>query len=179
VVFEITHSNTPTFNFWKNRGVNRPDVVWAYGDTIVSGFLDYQMPVDQRTSILGVGSAPANALLRYEWAAPAGDVAAYGARQEPVYFQWVRDALELQRATALRGATARQVSPDVTIKFSPNSVVPPGGTGAGFKMSDTVRVRINRGATQLDTPRLVTGFRVLVLGGNEFLRVLTRPALGG
>jgi hypothetical protein len=178
VVFEITHSATPTFNLWKNRGIDRPDVVWAYGDATVSGFLDYQMPIDRRTGILAVGSAPANALLRYEWSAPAGDVTAFGTRKEPVYFQWVRDTTELQRAAALRGAIARRTDTDLTIMFAPNSVVPPGGTGAGFRPSDTVRVRVSRGATQIDAARRVIGFRVLVLGGNEYLRVVTQPVVG-
>jgi hypothetical protein len=177
VVFEITHS-TPTFNFWKNRGVDHPDIVWAYGDAVVSGFSDYQMPVDRRTSILGVGSSPTSALLRYEWTAPGADIAEFGARIEPIYLSWVRDQTELTRTTTQRGAIARKTSVDLTIKFAPNSVVPPGGTGAGFRMSDTVRVRVNRGTTQVDATRLITGFRVLVLGGNEYLRVVTRPALG-
>lgn len=176
VVFEITHAAAPTFNFWKNRGIVRPDVVWAYGDRIVSGFRDYQMPIYRRNDLLAVGSAPNNTLLRYEWTA-AGDVAAYGTRQEPLYFQYVRDQTELQRVTGLRGALAQRVTPDLTLRFYPNAVIPPNATGAGFRMSDQARVRISRGATSIDANFLITGYRVLYVRGNEYLRVsLQQPA---
>jgi hypothetical protein len=177
VLFEITHSATPTFNFWKNRGVNRPNVIWEYGDGFISGFRDYQMPVYRRNDLLAVGSAPQNSVLRYEWTA-AGDVAAYGTRQEPVWFQWVRDTTELQRATGLRGALAQRTNVDLTVKFTPNSVAPPYSSLAGFAMTDTAQVRIARGATQINAPFLVAGYKVLLLDGNENLRVMLQQPSG-
>ncbi len=177
VVFEITHSSTPTFNFWKNRGVDRPDVVWSYGDRIMSGFRDYQMPIYRRNDILAVGSAPNNALLRYEWKVTS-DISAYGTRQEPLYLAWVRDQTELQRAVGFRGALAQRTSVDLTLKFYANSVVPPGATGAGFRMSDRAKVRISRGATQIDSYYLITGYRVIFVRGNEYLRVTVQQPSG-
>lgn len=177
VVFEITHATAPAFNFWKNRGVVKADVVWRYGDEIVKGFHEYEMPVYRRNDVLAVGSAPNNALLRYEWLA-SSDIAVYGNRQEPLYLQWVRDQLELQRVTALRGALAQRTSIDLSLSFAPNSIVPPYGTGAGFRMSDQAKVIIDRGATNINANYLIVGYRILFLRGNEYVRVLLQQPAG-
>ena len=177
VAFEITHSTTPTFNFWKNRGVSRPDVVWEWGDGLMSSFKDYQLPIYRRNDILAVGGAPNSAVLRYEWVDPGGDASYYGTRQEPIYFQWVRDQTELQRATAIRGALAQRTTPDLALTFTPNSVLPPGVTGSGFRLSDTARVRISRGVTQINAGFLITAYKVLVINGQEHIRVnLQQPS---
>ncbi len=177
VVFEITHALAPTFNFWKNRGTNRPDVVWEWGDGLVSAFKDYQMPIYRRNDLLAVGGAPNSAVLRYEWTA-ASDITTYGTRQEPLYFQWVRDQTELQRATAIRGALAQRVTPDLSLTFTPNAVIPPGVTGAGFRMSDTAQVRIARGVTQINSAFLIAAYKVLVINGQEHIRVQLQTPSG-
>jgi hypothetical protein len=175
VVFEITHAAAPTFNYWKNRGAVKADVVWRYGDGFVSGFHESSLPVYKRNDILAVGSAPNNTLLRYEWTS-SGDITTYGTRQEPIYLQWVRDQLELQRSTGNRGALAQRVTTDLTLSFAPNSVVPPLGTGAGFRMSDQAKVIVDRGATNINANYLIAGYRVLYLRGNEHTRVLLQSA---
>lgn len=177
VVFEITHAAAPTFNFWKNRGVTRPDVIWRYGDGLVKGYSHYELPVYKRNDVPAVGSAPNNLLLRYN-PTNSSDITTYGTRQEPIYLQWVRDQTELQRAAANRLALAVRTPVDLSIRLAPNSVLPPGATGAGFRMSDQVRVIIDRGATNIDDNFLVTGYRVLYLRGNEHMRVNLQQPVG-
>jgi len=177
VVFEITHAAAPTFNFWKNRGTDKADVVWRYGDGLVRGFRDYQLPIYHRNDILAVGSAPNNTLLRYEWS-DATDITAYGKRQEPLYLSWVRDQTELQRGTANRGAMALRTNVDIMVQLYANSVVPPGATGAGFRMSDRVKVAIPRGITSIDGYYMVSGVKVLFNRGNEYIRALLQQRPG-
>ena len=92
--------------------------------------------------------------------------------------QWVRDQLELERAAANRAALALRTTTDLSLRFAPNSVIPPYGTGAGFRMSDQAKVIINRGATSIDANYLITGYRVLHLRGNEHVRVLLQQPSG-
>jgi hypothetical protein len=167
VVFEITHSATPTFNFWKNRGSQKPDVVFRYGDGRVRDYKIYGYPVYHRNQLLTVGAAPSNVSLQSDANDPTDISSSWGRMQEPIYFSWVRDATELQRVSKLRLATALRTQEDTSLTFFANSVLPPGAAGAGYRLSDQVKVKINRGFTVVDAYRLVTGVKVLVVGGNE------------
>lgn len=176
-VFEITNSTTPTFNFWKNRGTAVTDVRWRYGDGLVADYRDYQMPVYRRNELLGVGSAPSGTPLQTTGIQSTTDISTWGRRQEPIYFAWVRDQTELDRATQLRLALAQRDQVDLTLRFHPNAVLPPGATGAGYKLSDTVPVYIDRGVTNINDSFLVTGVQV-VYDGIEKTRLMLRQRNG-
>lgn len=181
VVFEISLGETaPTFNFWKARTATRPDVVWEYGDGLVTDFRNYTLPIYRRNNMLAVGSDPNNASLRYEYT-NAADFTNYGRRQESLYFSYARDATELTRITSLRAALAIRDSPDLSISFAPNAVKPPlshDTTFAGFRLGDKVRVKVNRGMTNLDQYFLAVGYKVLVLRGNEHVRITLQDPSG-
>lgn len=170
VVYEITHSATPTFNYWKNRGVQKPNVQWEFGDGYVRDFKVYGYPIYHRNDLLTVGAAANNTTLRYE-ASDATDITNWGAHQEPVYFSWIRDSTELQRVAKLRLAVGLREQADVSLTFFANTVLPPGATGAGFRLSDQVKVKIDRGFTNINSYQLTVGVRVLYVNGNEHVRV--------
>jgi hypothetical protein len=172
VVFEITHSATPTFNLWKNKTTAQTNTVWKWGDNKVKGFRDYQMPIYHRNDLQVVGSNPTQSVLRAS-ATDSTDMSTdqWGRRMEPVYLQYVRDSTELDRVSKLRLNLALREQTDLSLNFFPNAVLPPLATGAGFAMGDTVTVKITRGITSIDTTFLVVGYRVITLGGAEYMRV--------
>lgn len=177
VLFEITMSATPTFNFWKNAGGGATDIVWRYGDDKVAAFRDYRMPVYRRNSIIAAGSAPNNTLYQTT-VTNSTDVTNYGLRQEPLYYEWVRDQTELARASSFRATRAMRDRTDLALTFYANSVTPIGATGAGYVMLDTPHIIISRGLTNIDTNYLVVGTQVLFYRGNEYNRILLQEKLG-
>ena len=177
-IFEITHSTTPTFNFWKNRGTDKEDVVWEYGGGLVAGYSVYKAQVFRRNNVFAVGSAPNDALLRAEYSNTT-DRTNYFTRQEPAYFTWVRDQTELNRALAWRASRAMRDDPDVTLKFHPNAIIPPGATGAGFDLADRVTVKIVHGAVNIDGLYLASGYEVIWAQGVEHMRVFLEERFVG
>jgi len=173
VWFEITPSGT--FNFWKNKQVDR-DVVWEYGG-LVAGFSDVHVGTTYRTVLEGVGASPNDAALRVTKTGLT--LATYGRREEPVFFAFVRDADELDRITDLRLELAERSDIALGLRFKPNAVIPPGATGAGFSLADRVTVRINRGLTEIDGRFRVTGVQVLFLRGSEYVRARVQERPGG
>ena len=170
--FEITHSATPTFNFWKSRGADKTDVEWRYGGGLIAGYKVKKAQVWRRNNVFAVGAAPNDALLRYEYS-DTTDRTNYGTRQEPAFFSWVRDQTELQRGTGWRAARAMRDDPDVSLRFKPNAVIPPGATGAGFRLTDRVTIRINHGIVNIAGYFLVSGVEVLWLRGVEHVKAFT------
>lgn len=170
VVFEVTHSETPQFNWYHNRGVRREDVRWSFGDGIIRSFRRNRMPVFTRTDVKSVGSLASQTLARSEVELSSA-INTFGRRQEPMFLAWVRDQTELDRVTRLRFATAVREENDLTLRLFPNSVVPPGGKGAKFRVSDSIWIDIERGATVIRGFFRVVGFRVIVMGGEEHLNV--------
>ena len=179
VQFEVTNSATPTFNFWKNKGADQPNAYFALGDDKLKDYHDVLMPIYRRNEIVAVGSAPNNTLLRYQWNTPdATELNNYGARMEPIYLRWVRDATELARVAGLRGARAQRNTTDLQLMFHPNTVLPPGATGATFGIGDRVFVNINRGITNINSYYLATGVQVLFMKKNETVKLLTQQRAG-
>jgi hypothetical protein len=179
VQFEITHSTTPTFNFWKNKGSDIPAAYLQLGDDKIKDFRDLTQAIYRRNQIVGVGAAPNNALLRYQWTSPDGsELNNYGARVEPVYLRWVRDQTELQRALSLRGALAQRNLTDLQILLHPNVVLPPGATGNLFGIGDRIWVKIDRGIVNVNNYYQVTGVQVLFMKKNETTKLLLQQKSG-
>lgn len=176
VCFEITPSS-PTFNFWKNRGSDKADVVFRYGDNLISAFRDYRMPVHRRNKLYVVGSDPSSQTLRTTWS-DATDITAYGLREDSIYFSWVRDSTELDRAAKLRGQKAKRDVATLQVLLFPNAVLPPGATGAGFALADRVKVIINHGVTNINGYYLVTGVQAVQAEGSERVNLLLQERTG-
>lgn len=166
VWFEITPAGT--FNFWKNRQTDQANTVWRYGDGIVSGYQDLTLHSSYRNDLLGVGASPNDPTLRYQ--STGSQLATYGRRQAPVFFSYVRDATELERATKLRRALAERADIALGLDFFPNAVIPPGATGAGFNLADRVKAQVDDGLTSIDAYFRVVGAQVLWLRGQEYVR---------
>jgi len=175
VLFEITPSGT--FNFWKNRGVQRSDVVLRWGDEHVQTFSDIATPVDYRNEILAVGSQPNNASLRTTQTSGSG-VSAYGRRQESIYLSYVRDSDELDRVSKLRLARAVRTDPAIAVAIHPGTMIPPNTTGSSFNLSDTIKLDIDYGITSINAYYLVVGTRVVLKRGTEKVQLLLSPKPG-
>ena len=183
VVFEITPDETPTFNFWKDRSQDRPNIMFEWGDDQVAGFRILRAPVHRRTRLFGVGSNPQNLSLRYTWTDSDAVLSTQGMREEAMYLAWVRDQEELNRIVKLRAARARRVDNDVLIRFYPNSVQPPHYldplTNGGFNLADRVRVKIDEGIILMDTWMHVLGTQVNVgRGGVERVSMILQELVG-
>jgi hypothetical protein len=108
VIFEITHDQAPVFNFWKNKGSDI-DVRLEWGGRYIKDYREYGIPADHRNELLGVGSDSRNVLFRRS-DVNAADSTAVGRRVEPILYQWVRDATELERVNKRRLAMAVKVA---------------------------------------------------------------------
>lgn len=177
VLFEMTFERTPKFNFWKDRGTVKPNVVWRYPGAFLRGFIEESSNIYHRNDLLVAGASASDALLRTE-VLNAPDSAAMGLRQESVFFAWVRDSVELARGAARRAAVALRPASDLTLIMHPNMVDPPYANGGAWRITDRVRIRIDRGATQVDEMRQITGYQVLQMRGVEHVRVLTQQQPG-
>lgn len=175
VVFEITPSGT--FNFWKNRGVQRNDVVLRWGDEHIQTFSDIATPVDYRNEILAVGSQPNNVSLRTTQTSGSG-VTTYGRRQESIYLSYVRDGDELDRVSKLRLARAVRTDPAIAVAIHPGTMLPPNTTGSSFNLSDTIKLDIDYGITSINAYYLVVGTRVVLKRGTEKVQLLLSPKPG-
>jgi hypothetical protein len=177
VLFEYTFEREPKFNFWKNIGQDRPNIVWTYPGGFMRDFQEETSTIYRRNDLLVAGASASDDLLRTE-VATATDQVNFGLRQESIFFAWVRDSVELQRGAERRAAVALKPATDLTLIFHPNVIDPPYANGNAWRITDRVRVRINRGATQVDAMRQVIGYQVLHLRGAEHVRVLTQMQPG-
>lgn len=174
VIFEVTHSATPTFNFWGNKGADTTEV-WEYGSRSMLDFNRLHQPASRRNEVFAVGSTPRNIVLRDTETNPPG---VWGRRQASIYFQWVRDETELDRVTKLRLAAADRDELLLQLVMYPGAVIPPGMTFSGFNILDRARVRISRGVTQIDAMLLIVGVQVVFVNGVEHVNVLVEERTG-
>lgn len=175
VLTEITPSGT--FNFWKNRGSD-VSLGWKYPNGPVLGFNEGYAPVIRRNELLAVGVNPNDVLLRYT-ASDASDFTVSGRLQEPVFFSFVRDSLELERVTKLRLARAKRTDFDLRLRFKSNTIVPPRSGGALFKIGDRAKIDIDRGVTGHNNVfQLIAGYQVLATRGSERVNVLLQERPG-
>lgn len=176
VYFEMAPSATPathtvTFNVWKNKSTDQADVLLEYPNGKVRDFTDAQLPVLTRNDLAVVGSAPNDILLRgsQTQASGAQGYEAFGRRQEPLFFAWVRDETELDRVGKLRLARAVRAEPDIRLQLLADSLKPPGATGAGYALGDRIKVKLQRGITAVDQYMFVSGVQVISLRGREHI----------
>lgn len=165
-MFEITHTATPTFNFWRNRGQDRANLRFEWGDGIISRYQLLGLPVFRRNAIHAVGSSPFNPALR-DSLEHETDMAYYGRTEEPLYFAWVRDQEELHRAALIRSRLARQSHTDLTLEFYPNSTPPITPSSPLQGLLDRAKVKINDGIVDIDDLFLITGVETIFAGAEK------------
>lgn len=173
-VFEITHSETPTFNFWGAKGADT-NVVYTYGGNEVKDFWYQRLEAHYRNQIHAVGTSPRELVLRTTQSSPPD---LRGRRTAPIYLQWVRDQTELERVAKLRLAKAKRDHFRIGLQFFPGTCIPPGMSYSPWELADRVRIRINRGATQVNEMMVVIGVQVIFADGMEHVTMITETRTG-
>ncbi len=178
-IFEITHSTTPTFNFWSDRSSDLATVRWEFNGSSsgkVQGFREYVMPVYHRNHVYGVGQNPRTAVLQKE-ATDATDMNEWGRMEEALFFSWVRDETELDRVLKLRKVKALQHDHQITLSFFPGAEVPPNTAQSKWRIGDTVPVLIDRGVSYFNGRQQINGYMVYVEAGQEYVRAIIQEPL--
>lgn len=174
VKFEITPAGT--FNFWKNRTADKTDMKVRYGDDKVRGFNDYRMPVYRRNAISASGASPVSTGLKTT-VTNSTDITNHGRREEPLFFSWVRDFTELNRATDLRLAKAQRKNIDLSVSFHADKMAPP-YEGGDYRVGDRLPIYINRGITSIDGLYLIVGQMTTFARGGERVHLLLQERSG-
>lgn len=176
-MFEITHTTTPTFNFWKDKGSSLASTVrWEWGDGRVQSFREYGMPVYRRNHVEAVGQQPRDLILR-KTARDDADALVRGRFMEPLFLSWVRDESELTRVLNRRAALAKREEVNLTLGFYPGAEEPPGTASGRFYLADTVPVKIVRGVTNVNREQQIAGYMVAVLNGQEKMNVMLQDPI--
>jgi len=178
-MFEITHSLDPTFNFFRNHRRTLDTVRWEYNGSSsgkVQSFREYVMPVYHRNIVFGVGQNAREATLRKE-VSDGPDLGVWGRMEEPLFFSWVRDETELDRALKLRLKRALMHDHQLTLSFYPGAETPPNTTESRWRIGDQVPIKIDRGVSYFDGYQDVSGYMVSVLDGQEYVRALVQESL--
>lgn len=176
--FEITHSETPSFNFWTDRSNDLNRTAWAWGDGRVQGFREYSMPLWHRNAILAVGQNPRAIVLQHsEIDTTDQTTGGWGRMEESLFFPWVRDEDELKRVVKLRAAKAKREDMNLVLTFFPGAEVPPGLIQSRWELGDTAIVRIDRGLTEVNGRRQIVGYMTVATGNREQTRVILQEPL--
>lgn len=176
--FELAHTSDPTdhditFDLWKDRTTDRTAIRWEYGAQI-RDFVDRHAPILGRNDLFGVGSGAHNLLFRSRQQQSTGTYGyeTIGRHQEPIYLAWVRDEDDLERVTKLRAKKALRSDVDLILLAHGDAIEPIGTTNAGHALGDRVKVKIDRGVTQIDKYMFILGEQVRVSRGVEHVRPL-------
>jgi hypothetical protein len=184
VYFELDYGTDPyqqnlTFNFWKDNGQDT-DIRLEFPGPI-SNFKDRYVPIFSRNRLQAVGSGARDQVFRSEQAQTSGAFGEtlFGTRQEPIYFNWVRDQAELDRVTKLR--LQKSVREDISLftRLKPNGgLLPYRASGSGYKLGDRIKVKIDRGITQVDKMMFLEGQQVIYVNGLEHVQPLFADRAG-
>jgi hypothetical protein len=168
-MFEITP--TGTFNFWKDKGTIQTGVRWAYGDNRVLDFSRIRRPLDRRNVLHVVGASPRDVLLRVS-VTDTDDRDTKGRREEAIFLEWVRDEEELWRVARLRAKLAKRDDSYIALSFKPGTVEPFRSASADYYLTDSVKVHIQKGITNISEYRMIVGQQVALVRGQEVVRPL-------
>ncbi len=170
--YPTTDAHTLTFNFWKDNA-NESDLILEYPGNVV-GFSDRYVPIFVRNDIKSVGTGARDQLFRITEHTTGGAFGseAFGRRQEPIYFNWVRDEKEQTRVLKHRARKARREDVNLYLRMWPDEtgLEPARSSTSGYEMGDRMRVRIDRGITQIDKMMFLEGEQVLVVNGMEYVQ---------
>jgi hypothetical protein len=176
VKYEITPAASPTFNFWKGVSTDRNSLGIYYGSSSVKGFTDYRLPVYRRNEYNVAGSSPVASSL-FATVSNATDITNHGRRAEAMWFTWVRDQTEMNRAADLRLAKGIRSAIDLGVTFHVDAIDPP-YSGGTYILGDRLPVRISRGITQINGMYLVTGQMTTHTAGAERVHLVLQERSG-
>jgi hypothetical protein len=171
--YPTTTAHTLTFNFWKDNGTDITDKILEYPGSI-SGFSDRHIPIFARNDIKSVGTGARDQLFRITEHTTTGTYGsnAFGRRQEPLYFNWVRDEAEQTRVLKSRARKARREDVNVYLRMWPddNMLIPARAPQSGYELGDRLKVVIDRGLTQINKFMFLEGEQVVVVNGMEHVQ---------
>lgn len=176
VKYEITPDSSPTFNFWKSVSTDRKNLEVRYGSSAVKGFTDYRLPVYRRNTYNIAGASPVASSL-FATVSNATDITNHGTRSEAMWFTWVRDQTEINRAADLRLAKGIRTPIDLGVSFHADAINPP-YSGGTYIVGDRLPVKISRGITQVDGMYLVTGHMTTHTAGAERVHLVLQERSG-
>lgn len=170
-VFEVTfHEVTPSFNFWRDVGVEKTTVKFALGSEII----DYTLPKDFRTifnETKGFAVQEGPKVLTNTQSETANQADWYRREAYP-YFGQVTNQGELDQRTQQFSRELKDPRRDLLIKFA--SGMKPFD---GYSMGESVKIVINRGRTNISEYRRVIGMYVNIenTGVEQTTPVLEKP----
>jgi len=171
--YPTTTAHTLTFNFWKDNSAEITTKSLSYPGNI-QNFSDRYVPILSRNEIKSVGTGARDQLFRITQHTTAGAAGsnAFGRRQEPLYFNWVRDEAELTRVARDRARKARREDVNVYLRLWPdeNMLLPARASNSGYEMGDRMKVTIDRGITQIDKMMFLEGEQIIVVNGMEYVQ---------
>lgn len=155
-VFEITFSDTtPTFNFWRDVGSNKSDVVFEMDSEIV----DFNFIVDMKAvfnDVKGYAVQSGPSFLTSSQA-DTTSIASFYRRQFSPYFGTVTGQTQLDEMAKDTLKLYKDPTKTLSVNFAAN--IKPFD---GYSMGDSVKVRINRGRVSIDAFYRVIGMEVVV-----------------
>ena len=167
-VMEITLSKTtPTFNFTRNVGTDKSQVIFEL-DSEISGFTQTKDFRFIRNNIKGLTIAEGPEILD-QTAADTTSRTSYYLRELSKIFQMTTSQSELDEAVKDELVEAKDPKRNFYITFS-SGVAP----FNGYSMGDNVKVRINRGRIDVDSFFRVVGMEVNI---NNSGSEISRPIL--
>jgi len=180
-----------SFELRKNLTTHRTKIVLTYGDGLVRDFRERNLLAYQRNAVRAVASGPHGQLLRSEQNITSGflKTSAVGVRAAPLFFSWVRNQADLDRAAKRRMRRASRAQVELTLrlypdKFTPPTLADPELRGADdLALGDTLDVAINRGITLISDSSyapekmMVSGFQTLFVGGHEYVNLMLQSPL--
>lgn len=184
--FELAFTNDPTddditFNFWKDRSTDITQTRLYYPDTIVD-WSDRNIPILDRNDLRAVGTGAREQLFRsiQQKATGAKGYQTVGRKMEPIYLSWVRDEAELDRVAKLRLARALRDNIGLYLRLRANQGVflPTHATGATHNLGDRIKVKIDRGVTQVDGYLFLEGEQVIYVNGAEYVQPMLSERAG-
>lgn len=153
-VFEVTFDeNTPTFNFWKDVGVDQPDVVYELDSEIVGFDLHYDFRfIFNDITGYGIEDGPKILTSNQVDTTSRGD---YYLREFYPYFGSVTSQDETDESVKNTLKVLKDPAQMISIELAAGLV-----PFDGYSMGDNINVRINRGRVDVDEFFRVIGMQV-------------------
>lgn len=181
--FELAYTTTPTddavtFNFWKDNGSDT--TARLEYEVNMHSFSDRYVPIFIRNDVKSVGTGARDQLFRSDQVTSAGTFGhnTFGRRMEPIYLSWVRDNAELDRVTRLRAAKALREDVNIYLRAWPDAFTPMHTDAARYGLGDRIKVKIDRGITQIDKMLFVEGQQVIYVNGLEVVQPIVSDRAG-
>lgn len=100
------------------------------------------------------------------------DLKDYGLRQESIYFNYIPAMADMHRVGRLRLKRAKRADISLSLSLFANSFTSPASASALCTIGDIIPIRIQRGATNINTDMLVSGYKVIWQREAETVRLI-------